>query len=311
MFRSELDFQAHKKQKHAKTKSEVRAYSKINIEFNQGDNRHRRGAGRGAGAHSNHNNHRSDSNEEEHDESNRINHNRRGGNNQRQNAAVDADVMRASRDQFDDDNRRRRTEAERLKEQYEKYNEQQEKQPQPSGGLSEIAAAISERSETKPAEKSVVNEVPAASANTTWRDLIGSGSAPSINKDAEFPSLAALGAAIETTASTSSRPFPFATTSSSKKQSVWEKKPEKSVLVAQENDVDQLFSSKQTKKKKNKPKSDQKIDSSLVEAVQKIGKPEFSILSRSFIKFKIKIRLKMKTLHLLKHLQVNQSRLFL
>lgn len=34
VFRSELDFQAHKKQKHAKSKSDARAFGKLNIEFN-------------------------------------------------------------------------------------------------------------------------------------------------------------------------------------------------------------------------------------------------------------------------------------
>ena len=56
VFRSELDFQAHKKQKHAKSKSDARAYGKLNIEFNMANSARdrqqhkRRGGGGGGGA---------------------------------------------------------------------------------------------------------------------------------------------------------------------------------------------------------------------------------------------------------------------
>lgn len=41
VFRSELDFQAHKKQKHAKSKSDSKNFAKLNIEFNVSNDRDR------------------------------------------------------------------------------------------------------------------------------------------------------------------------------------------------------------------------------------------------------------------------------
>jgi E3 ubiquitin-protein ligase ZNF598 len=47
VFRSDIDFQAHKKEKHAKSKFEAKTFGKLNIEFNM--NRERGGPGTGLG----------------------------------------------------------------------------------------------------------------------------------------------------------------------------------------------------------------------------------------------------------------------
>jgi hypothetical protein len=248
VFRAELDFQAHKKQKHAKNKSDLRNYSKINIEFNTtnsrdrfqrnaaaaaGGNNNRGGGGGGGGGRYNNNSAAnnidySDGDDEQYNTARssnssyqsqqRRNNNNKNNSNQLskiQTVEVDVNTLRESREQYerDEQERKRQKNSDKLREQYERY--ENSINAAASSNSNETARQQSElrtvESPTTAASASQAESVlPSASAsqagaavvvtqpvNTTWRDLIGSGSMPSMNKEVEFPSLAALGQAIE------------------------------------------------------------------------------------------------------------------
>lgn len=111
VFRSDLDFQAHKKQKHAKSKSDAKNLSKLNLEFNYGNsqnrerysaqNRNRRGNARA--------NPESDNEEFGSDRT----------------ANIDPALVRMSEEQFERDERERRRKAhvEQMKEQLKNYEQ--------------------------------------------------------------------------------------------------------------------------------------------------------------------------------------------
>jgi hypothetical protein len=265
VFRSELDFQAHKKQKHAKTKSDLRNYSKINIEFNttssSARDKHKRsqggngGGGGGRFSNNNNNNNNDFSDDEEFNSSRANNRNNYQNNNNNNRNNNHKKAQSAENDQYErDEPDRRRQKHDILRQQYEQF---ESSRGQEAAAHAAVASALSNEPALKQSElksenpetattsqqaaSAIVSQTPQISAQatnpTTWRDLMGSGSLPSINKEAEFPSLAALGASIvssTTTATYSSSTAPkssgsafsnfkFGGKSSQTKSSVWEK----------------------------------------------------------------------------------------
>jgi hypothetical protein len=122
VFRTELDFQAHKKQKHAKNKGESKSFGKLNIEFNvrESDNMQRFRRRNEAGG--------NDPGPSTSSNSNRGNQSEasgRGGHSQKKKES-DEEVMRLSREQFqrDEDERKRK----KLAEEEEKKREREEQE---------------------------------------------------------------------------------------------------------------------------------------------------------------------------------------
>jgi hypothetical protein len=237
VFRSELDFQAHKRKKHAKTKNDLKAFSRINIEFNTVQNSGSSGSGGGGGGGSNRNNNYNRNRGGPNQQRNRNNYdnddsNEDDYNNQRrrtqpqskiQTTDIDPHVLRQSKEQYEREeaDRKRLKNIERLKEQYKEYTTQ--------NGNSSSAAASSVLNPAAEDESTLgataiapiapkIEEEPSIAqlTNTTWRDLLGSGAAPVINRDEEFPSLATIGAAIGSSSSIIAQ-------TSAKKSTAWSK----------------------------------------------------------------------------------------
>lgn len=183
VFRTELDFLAHKKQKHAKNKSDARALGKLNIEFNFSDSgrdrqQRRRGGGRGGGG---------------------------GGGADlassydldeiRETNDVDVNVLRASREQYEADeverSRQRRSEA--MREQHRRYEEsirQQEQQHQKTKTNSVLVEETQPEPPPPPVAAAAAAAPPAVvEGPSLWRNVISGGNVPRINKETEFPSL--------------------------------------------------------------------------------------------------------------------------
>lgn len=191
VFRTELDFQAHKKQKHARSKSDARALGKLNIEFNFNDSardrqQRRRGGGRGGGGGGGSGGGAEAASNYDHDE--------RGGNQRVDPNDVDVNVLRASREQYEADEaertRQRRLEA--MREQHRKYEETLQKQQEKVVKKPDEEA---KKPEPPPPPTPAVAAAAAAAAAadveppSMWRNLISGGNVPRINKEAEFPSL--------------------------------------------------------------------------------------------------------------------------
>ncbi|CAF0903493.1 unnamed protein product [Brachionus calyciflorus] len=164
VFRTELDFQAHKKQKHAKTKSEQKNYGRLNIEFsltNSARDRYRRQANR----------RRDNSSEDEYRPITRPE-------SRITVSEIDPNILRESERQFelDETTRRQKENIQKLKEQYERHSENRSQLVDQT--LNEPEATVSSA------------ETPQAASSTSWKNVISSGPVPKLNKEAEFPSLA-------------------------------------------------------------------------------------------------------------------------
>lgn len=115
---------------------------------------------------------------------------------------VDVRVLRASREQYEAEEaeRERKNRMDLIREQHRKYEESlQRQQGEETKKAAENASAIaitsasSSAATTASAAAAVVEsnivEPPVQQQSTHWRNVIGSGNVPKINKDAEFPSL--------------------------------------------------------------------------------------------------------------------------
>lgn len=97
---------------------------------------------------------------------------------------IDQNVVRQSRAQFlrDEEDRKRQANLANLKKQYEEY---EQSQPQPQQQVEQIKVKVEQEKKPQPIPPTPEEPV----ANPLWRNLIGQGNAPRINKEAEFPSL--------------------------------------------------------------------------------------------------------------------------
>lgn len=196
VFRNDLDLQAHKKQTHAKSKSEAKSLGKLNIEFAmtraQGSrveqNRESNSGGGGAaGAGRGRNKQRQ--NQERSNVNASMENNEdasKHGNHGKRSPEIDPNVLQQSKAQFlrDEEDRHRKSHTQTLKEQYERY-EQENPLPQ---------ATIKVESPAEVAKKEVnEREEEESATQSMWRNVIGQGNAPKINKEAEFPSLVSEG----------------------------------------------------------------------------------------------------------------------
>jgi len=170
VFRNELDLQAHKKQIHAKNKSDLKNYGKINIEFNVRPN-----------------NNNTNTNSNSNNRSNNYNNQRKNKVNQSGGAAAAAAVVVASESQSSStsDNEEITTHASN------KNIIKEDEFP--------VVFKLSSRADdnNQPTEPIVTNnetnsEQPTTTTTTTtlWRNMISQGNAPKINQETEFPSLA-------------------------------------------------------------------------------------------------------------------------
>jgi hypothetical protein len=197
VFRSELDLQAHKKQKHAKSKSEAKSLGKLNIEFTINDPKreklrrnykgyvrstHERGSNNPTAAASN-----LDSTDEEwYDRPNRENQSKI------QTIDFDPNVIRISQEEYEKNEQKRR--IERLKEQYENANATSSTLTVTSEASSSLAA-VGTLDTKNMTEITASNTTASEKSNNEnqhiqWRNIIGgAGSAPKLNAETEFPSL--------------------------------------------------------------------------------------------------------------------------
>ncbi len=168
--------QAHKKQSHAKSKNEAKTYGKLNIEFNvarASNNSTGIGSGRGRGK---------KSSVLVDDEDSQYQNVDRRQQQHRRSPEVDESIATMSKAQFlkDEEERNRQKRNESLREQYERW--QQENQ---------VPVVNSENKQAQ-ATKVEDEEDLAVGQQSMWRSVVGQGNAPKINKEAEFPSLASV-----------------------------------------------------------------------------------------------------------------------
>ena len=222
VFRSELDFQAHKKQKHAKTKSDSKNFAKLNIEFNVASDRDRNRYGNsnssgrrggGGGRHHHRDQQGASANVESMDEDdfNELQ-------SKLKEPQIDPNVLRISREQFEkeEEERNKQNKLQRLKEQHKQYEQslaprelavaatsslqvehlRKEEPLDPASSssvFSSIATSIinSTTSSTNPISSSIapVQGVNTQVQQSSWRNLVGAGNAPKLNAEIEFPSL--------------------------------------------------------------------------------------------------------------------------
>lgn len=99
-------------------------------------------------------------------------------------AQIDQNAVRQSRAQIlrDEEERKRQANLANLKKQYEEY---EQSQPQPQQQVEQIKAKVEQEKKPQPVPPTPEEPV----TNPLWRNLIGQGNAPRINKEAEFPSL--------------------------------------------------------------------------------------------------------------------------
>jgi hypothetical protein len=200
VFRSELDFQAHKKQKHAKSKSEAKSLGKLNIEFTINDpkreklRRNYRGVGRSSYERGNGGalaaaaaNNLDSTDEEWYDRPNKENQSKI------QTIDFDPNAIRISQEEYEKEEQRRR--IERLKAQYENANSSATDNTKVSS-IASSSLAATEASDAKNFSELTASNMTASEKSTNdtqqthWRDIIGgAGSAPKLNAEAEFPSL--------------------------------------------------------------------------------------------------------------------------
>ena len=113
---------------------------------------------------------------------------------------VDVRVLRASREQYEAEEaeRERKNRMDLIREQHRKYEESlQRQQGEETKKAAEKDAAASASASSSAATASAaaavvesnIVEPPAQQQSTHWRNVIGGGNAPKINKEAEFPSL--------------------------------------------------------------------------------------------------------------------------
>jgi len=178
VFRNDLDLQAHKKQTHAKSKSEAKTYGKLNIEFNMSrasnNNNNSGSSGRGRGKKAS----VLVDDGDHHAGTDR----RQQQLQQRRSPEVEASVANLSKAQFvrDEEERLRQKRNESLKEQYERWEQEN---PLPQMASAKPAEAVKEK------EKEAKEEEVVTAQQSMWRSVVGQGNAPKINKEAEFPSL--------------------------------------------------------------------------------------------------------------------------
>ncbi len=101
---------------------------------------------------------------------------------QRRSPEVEASVANMSKAQFvrDEEERLRQKRNESLKEQYERWEQEN---PLPQMASAKPVEAVKEK------EKEEKEEEVVAAQQSMWRSVVGQGNAPKINKEAEFPSL--------------------------------------------------------------------------------------------------------------------------
>jgi len=188
VFRNDLDLQAHKKQTHAKSKSEAKTYGKLNIEFNMSrasnNNNNNSGGSSGRGRGKKVSVLVDDSDQQYHAGTDR----RQQQLPQRRSPEVEASVANLSKAQFvrDEEERLRQKRNESLKEQYERWEQEN---PLPQMASAKPAEAVKEKEK----EKEEKEEEVVTAQQSMWRSVVGQGNAPKINKEAEFPSLVSEG----------------------------------------------------------------------------------------------------------------------
>jgi hypothetical protein len=167
VFRNELDLQAHKKQIHAKNKSDLKNYGKINIEFNVRPNNNNTNASNSNNRSNNYNNQRK----------NKVKQSGGGG------AAAAAVVASESQSSSTSDNEELTTHA-------SNKNIIKEDEFPVVFKLSSRADDNNQQTEPIITNNETNSEQPTTTTTTLWRNMISQGNAPKINQETEFPSLA-------------------------------------------------------------------------------------------------------------------------
>jgi hypothetical protein len=110
-------------------------------------------------------------------------------------------VLRASREQYEAEEAERKNRMDLIREQHRKYEESLQRQQgeetkkaaESASVTTSASASASSSAATASAAAAVVEsnivEPPVQQQSTHWRNVIGGGNAPKINKEAEFPSL--------------------------------------------------------------------------------------------------------------------------
>ena len=167
VFRTELDFQAHKKQVHAKTKSESKSFGKLNIEFNVSNPaRDRQNRQR--------NRERIYENDDELPQMSR-----RPNQSKISTIEVEPMVLQASKEQFerDEEERRKQRNLQRMKEQYEKYEQSQAASNLASSLVKDVAdeesGAAAKPPSIAPPEPIQPTAVPPVQISSTWSNKLG------------------------------------------------------------------------------------------------------------------------------------------
>ena len=220
VFRTEIDFQAHKREKHAKSSKDAKALSKLNIEFSINDSgRVRAGGGGGgyrAGGPKKPTGGRSGASANPVDSTSDDDSGPSAASNRQRNTggASNTDYRSSRNDNHEtEEDRKRQRNLQKLREKHENYEQT----------MAEAAAAVIPKAPTsstlnsiepQEAEKKLpeaaqaVPAVASAPSTSTWSIMAGSGGVkPTINNTAEFPSLgapsslAAIGATIAAKAS--------------------------------------------------------------------------------------------------------------
>ena len=170
VFRSEIDFNAHKKLKHAKTKSEAKNFGKINVEFNFSNPIRDRIRDRGVRG----------GNQQQEASSTIIDENSHGSSSGGR-SVEDTEYKRRER------NKQMVKQQQNLREMYEKF-EASLPVPAPVPVSAPIVEEVKAPVSVTPTTSTITSEE-SVTLPSTWRDLISSGPVPKMNLDAEFPSL--------------------------------------------------------------------------------------------------------------------------
>jgi hypothetical protein len=207
-FRSEIDFNAHKKLRHAKTKSEAKNFGKINIEFNVSNptrdrirDRERGDRERGGNRGNQYTNNSYQQQQQQPAANNNYQQQQQAASSitaSTQSLIIDENSHGSNSSRSNEGESRRREKLKPVKQPaslrdlYEKFEGSQEPSitpkptPAPVEIIEEIKPSVVVPIPPPVNSSTIINE---AALPSTWRNLISNGPVPKMNLEAEFPSL--------------------------------------------------------------------------------------------------------------------------